>query len=238
MVKIRRGTGFALLLLLLITALPASDTARSAYERGRKEEASHKYEEAYAAYKEAYALEPSTIEYRAAATRLQFLPASIKLHRGVKLFDEGSFQEALLKFEAAREIDPSSPIAGQEIDRAKRAIEESSKMGGGSAHPSREEDDVNADLEAIKGPVRLAPVSDVPITLKLTEDSKVIYETIGKLAGINVLFDPDYNGRHMRVERNGINLRQALQALALQSKTFWKPVTPNTIFVAADNPAK
>src|ERR1035438_4678110 len=42
----------------------------------------------------------------------------------------------------------------------------------------------------------------------------------------------------MRVEMNGVNLLQALQALALQSKTFWKPVTPNTIFVAADNPAK
>ncbi|MGH9651061.1 MAG: type II secretion system protein GspD, partial [Terriglobales bacterium] len=33
-------------------------------------------------------------------------------------------------------------------------------------------------------------------------------------------------------------LNQALEILALQSKTFWRPVTPNTIFVAADTTAK
>ena len=41
----------------------------------------------------------------------------------------------------------------------------------------------------------MGAISDQPITLKLTEDSKMIYETIGKLAGINVLFDPDYTSR-------------------------------------------
>jgi len=30
----------------------------------------------------------------------------------------------------------------------------------------------------------------VPITLKVTEKANVIYETVGKLAGMNVLFDP------------------------------------------------
>jgi general secretion pathway protein D len=81
-------------------------------------------------------------------------------------------------------------------------------------------------------------VADLPITLKLSEDSKVIYETIGKLAGINVLFDTDYSSRRMRVELTGVSLLQALETLALQSKTFWRPVTPNTIFVATDNSAK
>src|SRR6202022_224698 len=72
----------------------------------------------------------------------------------------------------------------------------------------------------------------------LTEDSKVIYQTIGQLAGINVLFDPDYTSRRIRVELNGVTLEEALQIVALESKTFWRPVTPNTIFVAQDNPGK
>ena len=33
-------------------------------------------------------------------------------------------------------------------------------------------------------------------------------------------------------------LEEALEIIALESKTFWRPVTPNTIFVATDNPAK
>src|SRR5271168_1529815 len=88
------------------------------------------------------------------------------------------------------------------------------------------------------GPVELAPISNVPITVKLTEDSKVIYQTIGQLAGINVLFDPDYTSRRIKVELNGVTLEEALEITALTSKTFWRPVTSNTIFVAQDNPAK
>ncbi len=93
-------------------------------------------------------------------------------------------------------------------------------------------------MEEAAGPVELAPISDTPITLKLSEDSKTVYESIGKLAGINVLFDPDYTSRRIRVDLNAVTLEQALEITALESKTFWRPVTPNTIFVAADTPAK
>src|SRR3989475_6800047 len=93
-------------------------------------------------------------------------------------------------------------------------------------------------VQEAQGPVELAAISNIPITLKLTEDTKVIYETVGKLAGINVLFDPDYTSRRVKIELNGVTLEQALQIIALESKTFWRPVTPNTIFVASDTPAK
>src|SRR5256885_11414159 len=93
-------------------------------------------------------------------------------------------------------------------------------------------------LQQASGPVELGAIPNVPINLKVTFDSKTVYETICKLAGINVLFDPDYTSRQIKVELNSVSLEEALQIVALESKTFWRPVTPNTIFVAADNPAK
>jgi general secretion pathway protein D len=225
-----------LFVLVLMTTLSASETASSAFERGKKEEASQNYEEAYTAYKVAYALQPSNIEYRSAATRLQFLAAAAKVHRGIQLRDAGNLKEALVQFEVALEIDPSSAIARQQIESTKRTISEAQTPD--ATDSNGDEDVLDAELNAIQGPIKLAPVADLPITLKLSEDSKVIYETIGKLGGINVLFDPDYSSRRMRVELTGVSLLQALETLALQSKTFWRPVTPNTIFVAADNPAK
>ena len=131
-----------------------------------------------------------------------------------------------MQFEFALQIDPSSAIARQQIESTKRAITEAQTSN--AADSSGEEDALDAELDAIQGPIKLAPVADLPITLKLSEDSKVIYETIGKLAGINVLFDPDFSSRRMRVELTGVSLLQALETLALQSKTFWRPVTPNT----------
>jgi len=65
-----------------------------------------------------------------------------------------------------------------------------------------------------------------------------VYETVGRLAGVNVLFDPDYVSKRIKVDLNGVTLQEALEITALESKTFWRPVTPNTIFVAADTPAK
>ena len=58
------------------------------------------------------------------------------------------------------------------------------------------------------------------------------------MAGINVLFDPDYTPRRIKIELNGVTLEEALEIVSLESKTFWRPVTTNTIFVAADNPGK
>ena len=109
-----------LITLLITTTLSASESASSAFERGKKEEASENYEEAYAAYKMAYTLQPSNIEYRSAATRLQFMAAAAKVHRGVQLRDAGNLREALLQFEAAHQIDPSSAIARQQIESTKR----------------------------------------------------------------------------------------------------------------------
>src|SRR6185437_1724586 len=84
-------------------------------------------------------------------------------------------------------------------------------------------------VQEAQGPVDLAAISNVPITLKMTEDTKIIYETIGKLAGLNVLFDPDYTSRRVKIELNGVSEQEALEIVALESKTFWRPVTPNTI---------
>jgi general secretion pathway protein D len=72
----------------------------------------------------------------------------------------------------------------------------------------------------------------------LSTKSDQVYRTVGQLAGVNVLFDPDYTARVINVDLTGVTLEEALEITALESKTFWRPVTPNTIFVAQDNPAK
>jgi len=233
----RRLTSPALVLLLVLSAtLPlAADKAKSFYDRGRDAEARQNYEKAFDYYKQAYDLKPKDLRYRTAFERLRFLAAASHVHRGQLLRDAGKLDEALAEFQKALDIDPSSFIAQQEVRRTKEMIDEAQHPRPQSAGaPSG----LKKRLEQATGPVELAPISNVPITLKLTEDSKVIYETVGKLAGINVLFDPDYTSRRIKIELNGVTLEEALEIIALESKTFWRPVTPNTIFVAADNPGK
>jgi general secretion pathway protein D len=235
--------GCLILLVALIANVPAiaaSDDAKKFYNQGRHAEARQQYDEAYQFFKKAYDLQPEVTDYRSSFERLKFLAAAGHVHRGQQLRDDGKLTEALKEFQTAAMIDPSSAIAQQEIRRTQRVIDQ-------AQHP---EQAPPANLPAssipqglsgtanMAGPVQLAPISQTPLTLKLYEDSKTIYETIGKLAGINVLFDPDYAARRIRIELNGVSLEQALQIVALESRTFWRPVTPNTIYVAADTQQK
>jgi general secretion pathway protein D len=87
-------------------------------------------------------------------------------------------------------------------------------------------------------PAELKPLSFEPLTLHMTEDAKVVYQAIGKAAGVNVLFDPDYNSKRIQVDLNNVSLLDALRIVGTMSNTFWRPVTDNTIFVAQDTRIK
>ena len=227
----------AFFLLLVAVTLPAlADKAGTFYTKGKDAEARENYEEAYDLYKQAFDLNPKDLKYKSAYERLRFLAGASHVHRGQLLQDTGKLDEALAEFQKAAEIDPSSPIAVQEIKHTQRMIEEAKSP---KPQSSIRTNTLDRRLAQAQGPVELTNISNVPITLKLApEDTKMIYETIGKLAGINVLFDPEYTSRSIKIELNGVTLQEALRIVALESKTFWRPVTPNTIFVAADNPAK
>ena len=48
---------------------------------------------------------------------------------------------------------------------------------------------------------------------------------MGKAAGINVLFDPDYTGKRIQVDLNNVSLLDALRIVGTLSTTFWRPIT-------------
>ena len=230
-----RPVTIALLALAVVLSAAAADKAKALYKKGRDAEARQNYEQAYDFYKQAYDLKPTDLAYRASFERLRFLAGAAHVHRGQLLREAGQLDAAEAEFKEASEIDPSSAIAKQELQRTKLMIDEA------KAAPKAQAPATNFLQKRILeagGPIELTPISNIPINLKITEDTKVIYETVGKLAGINVLFDPDYTSRRIKIELNNVSLEEALQIIAVESKTFWRPVTPNTIFVATDNPAK
>ena len=223
--------------LVVFLVTPAlAEKGQSSFKQGRELEARQNYEGAYDAYQRAYDVDPRNTRYRAALTRVRFLAATSKVHRATLLQQAGKLEEALTVFEEAVRIDPSSPIASQQVINTRNMIQQA--RGNRAASATGPQSELSPDVLDAQGPVKLRGIPNLPISLKLSQDVKIVYQTIGKLAGVNVLFDPDYASRQINIELNGVTLQEALDLVAAESKTFWKPMTGNTIFVAADNQAK
>jgi general secretion pathway protein D len=227
------------LLLLLVAAvtLPAvADKAKDFFLKGQDAEARQQYEIAYNFFKQAYDLKPKDLRYRSAFERIRFEAAATIVHNGQKLRDDGKLDDAVAEFQKALTIDPSLFIAKQELNRTLKIINDQRNPPPQAAGPPA---GLERKVHDASGPVELAPISNIPITVKmLATKSDMVYRTVGQLAGVNVLFDPDYTARVINVDLNGVTLEEALEITAMESKTFWRPVTQNTIFVAQDNPAK
>ena len=233
--RLMRPASYLLLVALTLPAF-ATDKAKILYAKGQDAEARQHYEEAYDLYKQAYDLRPKDLRYRASFEHARFEAAASIVHRGQLLRDDGKLDEAVAEFQKALTIDPSLFIAKQELNRTLKIINDQRNPPPQAAGPPA---GLEKRVHEAVGPVELTPISNTPIAVKFAnEKSDTVYRTIGQLAGINVLFDPDYTPRPIRVELNGVTLEDALEIIALESKTFWRPVTSNTIFVAADNPAK
>jgi len=94
------------------------------------------------------------------------------------------------------------------------------------------------DKDLAEGPPKLKPLSNSPISIKMSNDARIVYETIGKLAGLTMIFDGDFPARRITVELTDVTIQQALDVVSLEAKAFWKPVTQNIVFVIPDQPQK
>ncbi len=214
-----------------------ADKGSSAYKRGERAEAQNNYDGAYEAYREAYEAKGRNAKYQAAYLRLRFYACDEHVRAGQLLRDAGKLTEAMAEFQRAAEIDHSSFIAQQEVRRTADMLRKQTRREEGTATvipPSP----LAKLVEEAGGPIELRPFSNSPIDLRMSETADKVYKMLGKLAGVNVLLDADYRPQKIIVELNDVTTREALDMVALQSKTFWQPASPNTIFVAADTPGK
>src|SRR6266849_5690879 len=73
-----------------------------------------------------------------------------------------------------------------------------------------------------EGPPDLKPLSNAPINVRMSNDVRAVYDTLGKLAGLTVILDPDFPARRITVDLTDATIGQALDIVSLEAKAFWK----------------
>ncbi len=206
----------------------------SDFNQGRKAETLQDYDAALGYYQKALKADPYNANYKIKLNQTRFEAGQAHIKQGVELRKKGDLQGAAGEFQRAQAIDPSSPVAEQELRKTVELIAEKNRETDAAAEPPA--DSGQPPLAIL--PPEIKPLSRAPINLKMSNDSKIVFDTVGKLAGLTVIYDPDFPARRIAVELTNVTLEQALDIVSLQSKSFWRPVTENIIFVIPDQPQK
>jgi general secretion pathway protein D len=226
------------MLVFLLTCLAVSNLhaqrAESLYKTGVRAESKGNLDAAFEAYKLAHEKKPAEPKYLAAFLKARLNASTKHIQAGQTLRDTYKLQEALAEFQRAAEIDSSNYAALQEIRRTTDLIQKKERQDE-QPPPARAESSSLEKAAALAAePISLILNADEPVSLHLFATADVVYKTLGKLAGVNVLIDPEYKPQKINVELQNVNLRDALSMVALQSNTFWRPVSTNSILVTSD----
>jgi general secretion pathway protein D len=235
----RPSLWIALAAILAVAALSGprlyAESAASLFKRGQAAEAREDYDTAVDFYQKAMAKDPKDLTYSSSLYRVRVSASAVHMSKGRRLLAAGDEQGALTEFLHATEIDPANEAPQQEIAKIRQRHGEMTQSAENSVP---EAPGTQAELDSIGSPVELKPISNEPLTLHMTGDSKTVYQAVGKAAGVNVLFDPEFNSKPIQVDLTNMSLLDALRVVGTMSNTFWHPVTTNTIFVAANTAAK
>src|ERR1700733_12491123 len=215
------------------------------YKLGVQAEAHKDYDKALQYYQQALDIDPKETTYELAARRARFEAGQAHVEAGKKLLKADDLEKAFAEFQKAFATDPGSMIALQNMQQTKELLDQKQKgLVPPGEKPMTSAEKAQKDslemIQSLQSVPELKPVTNQISLLKMNNQPlKVLYETVGKLAGINVLFDPTMQaGKNANLDLNNVTLQEALDYIALLTKTYWKPVSSNAIFVTEDNVTK
>ena len=205
-----------------------------AFRQGRKAELRKDYDTALVNYEKALQTDPGNALYVLHERQARTQASLFHLKEGRRMVGAGRPDEAAGEFQKAVGIDPTNEAAAQELAKllavraaAKRARETVLQQ----ALKGREEG-------AGPGVVQLKPFPPEPLAhFVISGNSLQVVQTLAKLASLNVAFTSDFQPRPLAVDVSNMKIEDALRLVMLQSKSFWKAITPNTILVIPDIPS-
>jgi len=220
-------------LALVASSLSCGNGYLTAYNQGRKAEERKDWDTALVGFEKAREADPANALYILHEKNARTNASLLHLRNGRQMLRDGRADEAAGEFQKAVRIDPSNKAAAQELDAvlAKQATTKKAHTEAlQKALKAREEENQPAA-------VKLQPFPTEPLAhFRLSADTRRVFETLGKLAGLNVAFTPDFRPAPLSEDLSGIKIEDALKLVAMQSNSFWRVITPNTILIIPNNP--
>jgi general secretion pathway protein D len=224
--------------LILIVAVLASACASSgAMRSGRRAEQLQDYDLAVVEYTKAIRQNPDDRNARQALERVKLRSAQEHYTRARRLYTVGKLDEALVEFQLASEMNPVSA----EIEEGLRATRTALRNKVAVAREGRTQLETLIERSRSMPP----PGLDLPTDLKLPGSltfrdapSRDVYTALARIAGISVVFDPQFRDQPVTIDLKSAEFEDALNSVSAGTRSFYRVTAPRTLMIIPDTPAK
>jgi len=223
---------------LAVVCLFAGGCAASrAVHRGESAEYRQDYDRAVVEYTKALRLDPNSGGARLALDRAKIRAAENHFNRGRRMAATGKLDQALIEFELAAELNPTSG----DIDDELRATRNKLRAKVAVAREGKTELQTIIERSRDLPP----PGMDLPAGVKMPASltfrdasSRDVFTTIARFANISLIFDTAFREAPVSVDLRNASLEDALSTVAGATRTFFRVTAPKTVVVIPDTPAK
>ena len=227
---------FTTLLATLLLAVWLAGCATGARERARSAEQAENFDLAVVEYTRALQARPGDRNLLRDLQRAELRAAQWHFTRGRRYVSLGSYDEALLEFQIAVELNPGSGDFEDALRDTRRAVQ--TKLVAREAGQT--------ELEALIERTRTLPPTGLELPEgALPEDlifreasTRVVFSALGQFADVSIIFDPAFVDDTISIDLRGASLTDALTAVAGSTRNFYRVTAPQMVTVIPDTPAK
>jgi general secretion pathway protein D len=221
-----------------MAALVVSGCAHSAaLRRAEEAEVRQDHDRAVAEYNSILRKHPDDTTARVGLERAKLRASTDHFLRGRRLSAIGRYEEALVEYELAAELNPGS----QDLDQALRETRTQLRTRIAVAREGKTELQTIVERTRDLPPVGLDLPTDVRMPASLIfrdANSREVFLAIAKLGGISLGFDATFRDTPVTVDLRNASLESALGSVADATRTFFRITAPRTVLVIPDTPAK
>ena len=226
-----------LFLLILFSAFVWNGcAAQKAYDRAQEAAKRGDWDRAVANYIQALNKEPDNAQYRVGFERARLSASQFHFQKAKDLVVSKNYEQSVIEYQIALDFDPTNQFIANELKNARTEYEKQLNIERlTEIEKAKEEIKKKQQLYKVLGPEAETTIQ----SLKFHDDSlKHILDSLGALAGINIVYDSDFRDQEFSVSLDNITFKNALDQILVANRLYFKPLDQSTILVVPDNPQK
>ena len=223
--------------LLLVCLLAGGCAASTATRHGRDAEIGRDYDRAVVEYTKALRLKPNDVGARTALQRAKVRASEEHFQRGRRLAATGKFEEALVEYQLASELNPTSGVVDEELRSTRNQLR--AKVAVAREGKTELQTLVDRTRDLPPPGMELPPGVRMPNQIQFRDaSSRDVFLFIASRANMSLIFDPAFRETPVTVDLRNTSLEDALNIVTGATRTFYKVTAPNTAAIIPDTPAK